>query len=417
MSASSELQTLKGFRDYLNHDARKRHWLSNSIRRVFERHGFEPLETPALEYESLLLGKYGDEADKLIYRFEDQGGRKVALRYDQTVPTARVVAQYRNQLSFPYRRYQIQDVWRAEKPQKGRYRQFVQCDADIIGTSTPITDAETLAVYAAIYYELGIDSIRIKVNDRKSLIQTITQAGIAEDMVFSTIQTIDKLDKKSPGEVEEELMKKGLTKKTASDLLKSLSSQSLPRELETTIRHARSLGVKEETIEFAPALARGLDYYTGLIFEGIIPEYPVGSVGGGGRYDNLIQDLVGTDMPAIGFGLGFDRTLEAAEALGKTPSQTSHAQVYVTLFSDELTSAALEVAARIRKEGIAVDCSLEATKMQKQVKYANTNQIPFVVIVGPDEEKNGTVILKNMKDRTQQSVDKEIVADVVRSAI
>jgi histidyl-tRNA synthetase len=417
MAPSSELQTLKGFRDYVNQDARKRQWLSNSIRRVFERHGFEPLETPALEYESLLLGKYGDEADKLIYRFKDQGGRNIALRYDQTVPTARVVAQYRNQLSFPYRRYQIQDVWRAEKPQKGRYRQFVQCDADIIGTSTPITDAEILAVYAAIYYELGIGSIRIKVNDRKSLIQTITQAGVEDDMVFSTIQTIDKLDKKPPAEVEEELVKKGITETTAARLLASLSNQSLPTELETTIRHARSLGVKEETIEFAPALARGLDYYTGLIFEGIIPEYPVGSVGGGGRYDNLIQDLVGTDMPAIGFGIGFDRTLEAAEALGKTPNQTAHADVYVAVFSEELTSAALEIVTRLRNEGISVDCSLEATKMQKQMKYADTNQIPFVVIVGPDEEKNGTVILKNMKDRTQQSIDKETVADIVRSAI
>lgn len=404
MSESSQLQTLKGFRDYLNGEARNRQWVINKIRTVFERHGFEPLETPALEYESLLLGKYGAEADKLIYRFEDQGGRKVALRYDQTVPTARVVSQYRNDIAFPYKRYQIQNVWRAEKPQKGRFREFTQCDADIIGPSTPMSDAEILAVYAAIYYELGIESIKIKINDRQHLIATIKQAGIHEDMIFSTIQTIDKLDKKSEQEVEEELVKKGIEKKTATTLLETLKEQTMPETLQKVMDYAQKLGVKKETCEFAPSLARGLDYYTGLIFEGVIPEYPVGSVGGGGRYDNLIKNLVDTDMPAIGFGIGFDRTMEAVEVLGKIPEQQANAHVFVTLFSEETISQSLEIAQQLRAQGIAVDCSVEATKIQKQLKYADAKQIPYVIIIGPDEIANKTAVLKDMKNRTQQIV-------------
>jgi histidyl-tRNA synthetase len=204
------LQTLKGFRDFIGIDARRRAWLIAQFRAVFEANGFEPLETPSLEYEELLLGKYGEEANKLIYGFEDRGGRRIALRYDQTVPTARVISQYRNDLIFPYKRYQIQPVWRADKPQKGRYREFTQCDIDVVGATAPVADAQVLATVSQFFTRLNIPFV-LKVNDRTQLIESITSAGIATDMIFSVIQTIDKLDKKSSDEVITELREKGIS--------------------------------------------------------------------------------------------------------------------------------------------------------------------------------------------------------------
>ncbi len=199
--SNNQSQPLKGFRDFIGIEARKREWLVWSISNTFKRFGFEPMGSPALEYESLLLGKYGDEAEKLIYRFEDNGGRKVALRYDQTVPTARIIARFQNEITFPYRRYQIQPVWRADKPQRGRYRELIQCDADIVGIDSEIADAEILAVYYAIYADIGIPSLVLQFNDRKQLITTIKEAGVDDSKINTAIQTIDKLDKKSRSEV------------------------------------------------------------------------------------------------------------------------------------------------------------------------------------------------------------------------
>jgi histidyl-tRNA synthetase len=216
---STQIQTLKGFRDFLGSEASKRLWLIENIRKVFEKFGYESLETPTLEYEALLMGKYGTEADKLIYSFEDRGQRRVALRYDQTIPLARIVSQYQNELVFPYKRYQIQPVWRADKPQKGRYREFLQCDADIVGTNSPSADAEMLVLYAAIYEQIGLNSLKIKLNDREVLFQTIKEAGVEETAVFSVIQTLDKLDKKSKEEVILELTEKGVSSGAATDLL------------------------------------------------------------------------------------------------------------------------------------------------------------------------------------------------------
>lgn len=217
------LQTLKGFRDFIGIDARQRAWLIAQFRQVFEANGFEPLETPALEYEELLLGKYGEEANKLIYGFEDRGGRRIALRYDQTVPTARVISQYRNDLTFPYKRYQIQPVWRADKPQKGRYREFTQCDIDIVGAASPMADAQILTTVAQFFDQIGLE-YELRVNDRAQLIETITGAKISQDMVFSVIQTIDKLDKKSSDEVIVELREKGVTQEQADLLFLNLKS-------------------------------------------------------------------------------------------------------------------------------------------------------------------------------------------------
>ncbi|NTU46275.1 histidine--tRNA ligase [Candidatus Roizmanbacteria bacterium] len=400
-------QTLKGFRDFLSVEAKKRQWLKNKMSQVFERFGYEPLETPAIEYESLLLGKYGEEAEKLIYKFEDQGGRKVALRYDQTVPTARIIAQYRNELTVPFKRYQIQLVWRAEKPQKGRYREFYQCDADIIGSTSETADAEILAVYAGIYRAIGFTSLKIKINDRQELIETIQSFGIDGADVFSVIQTIDKLDKKTEEEVIQELIAKGYGS-NAKNLLLTLQNAELPENLQKIVEIAEQLGVPKETFEFVPTLARGLDYYTGLIFEGCIPEYGTVSVGGGGRYDNLIANLVGIDMPAVGFGIGFDRTLEAADAAGLIPSQIAGAQVFVSIFSPDTKKESFRLTNTLREAGISAECALdENKKLDAQLKYANKKEVPYVVILGPDEIEKGIVKVKNMKTGEQREVKRE----------
>lgn len=411
MQTNQERQTLKGFRDFLGQDAAKRQWLLMSVKKTFETFGFEPLETPALEYESLLLGKYGAEAEKLIYRFEDNGKRRIALRYDQTVPTARVIAQYQNDIVMPYRRYQIQPVWRADKPQKGRYREFLQCDADIIGSPDELSDAEILAVYYSIYKNIGLNSIQLKVNDRAQLVDTISAFGISDENVPSIIQTIDKLDKKSKDDVAEELKQKGVD--NGMELLEKLSQLSPSDSLSSILKKAVALGVPENVFMFAPELARGLDYYTGMIFEGIIPEYEVGSVGGGGRYDNLINDLVQIDQPAVGFGLGFDRTLEAAEQLGCIPDDMTNSKVLVTIFDETLAEDSLKAASFLRDNGISVECyPSTSTKIQKQMKYANRKNIPFVIIVGPEEKAEGKVQLKNMQSGEQKTLTLE---DVLQS--
>ncbi len=401
---NQEMQTLKGFRDFIGYDAQKRMWLIEKIRGVFSAFGFEPLETPVLEYASLLLGKYGDEAEKLIYMFEDRGGRKVAMRYDQTVPTARIISQYQNTLIFPYKRYQIQPVWRADKPQKGRYREFFQCDADIIGSTSYIADAEILAVYYAIYEAIGLTSIKIQVNDRQQLIQTVKAAGAEDDNVLSIIQTIDKIKKISVDELLKELASKGISDEKGKNMLEQLSNSKPSDNLQLIMNAATKLGIPDGVLEFEPTLARGLDYYTGLIFEGTVPEYTVGSVGGGGRYDKLINSLVGVDKPAVGFGLGFDRTLEAAEELGKIP-QFNESRVLVTIFSPDQAQNSLELTARLRKAGISATCYPDADqKLEKQIKFALKKGITYLCILGPDEVANNAVKVKNLQKNTQESV-------------
>jgi len=402
----SNLQTLKGFRDFVGTEARKRIWLMGVFRDVFERQGFEPLETPALEYEELLLGKYGEEANKLIYSFEDRGGRRIALRYDQTVPTARVAVQYRNQLVFPYKRYQIQPVWRSDKPQKGRYREFTHCDVDIIGAPGPIADAQILATIFEVFEKLEIN-VELKLNDREQLISMIRAAGVVEKQIFSVIQTLDKLDKKSSSEVITELRDKQVSQETCETLFKSLQEAKPSESLNTIIRLAINLGIPESQLVFSPTLARGLDYYTGMIVESCIPEYKGGSVGGGGRYDNLIGNLVGTSMTATGVAFGFDRILEVLEELNKFPKDLAKpSQVLVTVFSADDSMYATSIFRLLQKNNISVELYSDPTrKIEAQIKYALAKKISYIIIAGPDEQKNRFVTVKNLATREQESVD------------
>ncbi len=406
------IQTLKGFRDFLPSEAKKRQYVAAKIQAVFERFAFVPLMTPTLEYASLLLGKYGDEADKLVYTFEDRGGRQVGLRYDQTVPTARILSQYQNELPKYFRRYQIQNVFRADKPQKGRYREFTQCDCDIFGSTSSLADAELLATIDAVFKELGFASVQIEINDRRLLVDALSPFTTPEIDVYSIIQSIDKLDKLSPELVIEELNEKGLARTQAEAVISKLEKIEISENLSDIVQKTTKLGVTPATLVFNPKLARGLDYYTGLIFEIKIPEISNSSVGGGGRYDKLIADLADYPMPAVGVGLGFDRIVEACEQLGLLPDQTASATVMVTYFADDQVSLdkALEVTIALRKAQIATELFVSPEKMGKQFKNASAKNIPFVVVIGEEELRADKVTLKDLRSGKQSLLS---IAEVI----
>ena len=289
------LQPLKGFRDFLPAESKKRQYVINTVRQVFELFGFEPLETPTLEYEEILIGKYGQEGDLLMYRFEDNGKRRVAMRYDQTVPLSRVVAKYQNELPLPFKRYQIQPVWRAENTQKGRFREFLQCDADIVGTESPTADAEVVVCAITALKKLGFQKFRILINDRKTF----------SDIDSKAIPIIDKLAK-----IGEETVKKLLREQGQDEgILEKVRQKQMSDDLKRMVELINKLGVDSSQVVYSPTLARGLDYYTGLIFEIEIEDYTAGSVCGGGRYDNLIGMFAGKQIPAVGFAFGFDRVI------------------------------------------------------------------------------------------------------------
>lgn len=395
-------QTLKGFRDFLALEARKRQYVINTLKDVFELYGFEPLETPSLEYDELLTGKYGDEGEKLMYRFEDHGKRKVAMRYDQTVPLARVVAQYQNELPMPYKRYQIQSVWRAENTQKGRYREFLQCDIDTIGTTSLLSDAEIVATVIQCYQKLGFQNLKVLLNDRK----------VFEGLPMKAIIIIDKLKKIGKDGVCEELVASGVAKdiSEAVNLLQSIIDQKPTESMREIFQNLEKLGIKKGQYEFSPTLARGLDYYTGMIFEVEIPEYPAGSVCGGGRFDKLIGMFANKQIPATGCAFGFDRTMEAMEALNLFPAELalSTTKALVTIFSENLKQQSLELCSRLRSNNINAEIYLgeikEKNALEKQLKYADKKNIPYGMIIGEEEMKKGMVTVKNMKTREQKEM-------------
>jgi histidyl-tRNA synthetase len=409
-SMSNQMQTLKGFRDFLPEEKRKREYITKKIVEVFERFGFAPLETPTLEYASLLLGKYGDEADKLVYSFEDRGGRQVALRYDQTVPSARLLAQYQSELPRYFRRYQIQNVFRADKPQTGRYREFTQCDIDIFGSTSPLADAEIVACTYAVFNNIGFNDIELRINDRQVLFSVLEPFATQTVSVFSLIQTIDKLDKIGSEGVVAELVAKGLPSDAASSALDKINNAEMSSNLQEIVNKITKLGVPSTSLKFTPTLARGLDYYTGMIFEVVLPEYSAGSCGGGGRYDNLIEQLGGVNIPAVGIAYGFDRTVEAADQLGLIPSE-SGTQVLVSIFDENGEKTSLETATQLRAAGIKTELYPGIDDLRKQFKKADQAKIPYVVIIGEEELKQNKVTLKNMQTGDQEMVSIQQVID------
>jgi histidyl-tRNA synthetase len=398
------LQTLKGFRDFLPEEKSRRDFVQAKIVAAFKLAGFEPLETPTLEYKDTIMGKYGAEADKLVYEFADRGGREVAMRYDQTVPTARVMAQYQNDLPLPFRRYQIQNVFRADKPQQGRYREFTQCDIDIFGSNDPLSDAEILATTYQAYANIGFTKIELRVNDRQSLISALSPYSTEDVPVASIIQSIDKLDKLSEEQVADELVSKGLSVKQAEQAIIAIKQAEPTQELQKIIELAQALGVPESSLKFTPTIARGLDYYTGMIFEIVVPEFTGGSLGGGGRYDNLIKDLSGLDMPAVGVGIGFDRTVEAAVQLGLVPVSGATAQVLVTVFDDTFRQESAQITQQLRQAGVSAELYTQSAKLGKQFKYAGRRGIPYVIVIGEEESAKQQINLKDMQTGEQQTL-------------
>lgn len=404
-------QTLKGFRDFLPKEAKKRQYVLDTLKKVFESYGFEPLETPSLEYEEILLGKYGSEGDKLMYRFEDNGKRKVALRYDQTVPLARVVAQYANELPMPFKRYQIQNVWRAENTQKGRYREFLQCDADIVGVSSPLADAEIIACILDATQKLGFKGYSMRINDR----QIFKKYNLSPKAIVE----LDKTDKEGPIVFLKQLMLEGKSNQEGDAIFDAIVKSEQTENIRNLFSILRNMDYEEgrnKDFWFDQTLARGLDYYTGPIFELRIESYGALSVGGGGRYDNLIGMFAGKQIPAVGFAFGFDRLMEAMEELNLFPKDLQTTKVLVTIFSPELKEKSLQITSLLRDKGINTEVYLdENAKMDKQLKYADKKQIPYVVIIGPDEVSKNTVTLKNMKTRDQKTVPQENLTTMLSS--
>lgn len=391
MAMAIKIATPKGFRDFLPQTARLRAFVLSKLISSIEKFGFEPLETSAVEFAETLKGKYGEE-EKLIFEFTDRGGREVALRYDQTVPLSRVVASNPD-LPKPFKRYQVQPVWRAENPQKGRFREFLQVDFDTVGATSLLSDAEIVAATISATEDIGFKNFVLKINDRN------TFRGLSDEV----IRTIDKLDKIGEVGVIEQLKRKNYDDPQAKALLKRLRDSAPTKQIEKLFEILKSFNIDADKYAYVPTLARGLDYYTGLIFELEVEGYNGGSVGGGGRYDDLIGRFASSKIPATGFSFGFDRLIEAATEANLLPKYSPTTKVLVTVFNEGLLSASLSLISKLRNKGIAAEISLGLSeKLDKQLKYADIKNIPFAIILGPEEIKKDLFTLKDLNKKSQE---------------
>jgi len=387
---ANKIQTPKGFRDFLPADVASRKFVLEKIKAVLEKFGFEPLETSAVEFAETLRGKYGDE-EKLIFEFTDRGGREVALRFDQTVPLARIVATNPD-LPKPFKRYQIQPVWRAENPQKGRFREFLQIDFDTVGEYSILTDAEIVAATIATTKEVGFKDFTLKINDRDTF----------RGMSVEEIRIIDKLGKIGEMGVIEQLQRTGYGTSQAKAILRKIKNSPPTKNIEKLFEYLKEFKIETDKYAFDPTLARGLDYYTGVIFELEVEGYSGGSIGGGGRYDDLIGRFTNGKIPATGFSFGFDRLIEAAEEANLLPDYTPSTRVFVTILKENLLKDSLALVSKLRNRGIAAEIALDPSeKLDKQLKYADNKQIPYAAIIGPEEAKTDTVTLKDLSTGEQ----------------
>jgi histidyl-tRNA synthetase len=429
-------------RDFLPEDVRRREHAIGIIKRVYERYGFEPLETPAVENLETLLGKYGDEGNKLIYKIlkrgehEATGQADLALRYDLTVPLARVVAQHQAKLPRLFKRYQIQPVWRADRPARGRFREFYQCDVDSLGSTSPSVEAELCAAVADALTELGFDDFVIRLNHRQLLTSLLDAAGVMEGRHGDALVALDKLDKIGVDGVKDELASRGVAEEASNALLSFFASRAgveldLVAEFVTNDERGAAAAANLKAIlalasgtsaehRLRPdlSLARGLSYYTGAIMEINVADL-AGSLGGGGRYDNLVGMFLGQDIPACGFSLGLERILVVMTERGMFPSSLAMtpADVMVATFNASAAPHAMRVADQLRRQGLRVLVYPDADKIGKQIKYADGRGIPFVALLGDDEIKAGTVTVKDLAAQTQQTYDQSSAAAAIREAL
>ena len=415
-------------RDFLPEDVRRREHVIGVIRRVYERYGFEPLETPAVENLETLMGKYGDEGNQLIFKIlkrgehEASGEADLALRYDLTVPLARVVAQYQSKLPRLFKRYQIQPVWRADRPARGRFREFYQCDVDALGSTSPTVEADVCAAVSDALSELGFSDFTIRINHRQLLTSILNVAGIPEALHATALVAVDKLDKIGADGVKTEMAGRGIGSDAAGKLLQLFEFLANDRLGSRSVMTDEAGGAAFENVgaifdqaeatsaaahlRFDPSLARGLSYYTGAIMEINVPDL-AGSLGGGGRYDNLVGMFLGQSVPACGFSLGLERILVVMGERGMFPANLpkAPADVMVAVFDAADTPHALRVAGLLRQSGLRVLVYPESDKIGKQIKYADSLGVPFVAILGGNEIAAGTLTVKNLAAQTQATHD------------
>jgi histidyl-tRNA synthetase len=424
-----------GTRDFLPDDIRRRQYVIGVIREVYESYGYVPLETPTFENIETLLGKYGDEGNKLIFKIlkrgehEHTGEADLALRYDLTVPLARVVAQYQNQLPKFFKRYQIQPVWRADRPAKGRFREFYQCDIDAIGSTSPLVEAEIINAVSEILVTLGFNDFTVRLNHRTVLAGLLNAAGVSADLHGGALVALDKLDKIGAAGVHQEFLARGISDAAAQACLKLFESRAGEPPAETLSRLAGVLGADDRSvrnlseivaaasakqIRVDPSLARGLSYYTGAIMEIAVADL-AGSLGGGGRYDGLIGMFLGRDIPACGFSLGMERIIVVMTERNMFPATVAGGgvDIMVTVWNEALQGDAVQLAASLRQGGLRVELYPEPDKLGKQFKYASSRNVPFVAIEGDDERAAGTIAIKDLKSGDQTSVARSEAAEWV----
>ncbi len=437
----------KGTRDFLPEKMYKRQQVIGTIKDTFEKYGYAPLETPSIEKLKVLSGKYGDEGEKLLFKVLKRGTGlenllkeenefvvseydqlvEEALRYDLTVPLSRVVAMYQNELTMPFKRYQIQPVWRADRPQKGRYREFYQCDIDTVGTESMLADAESLAIVDEILRKLGFTKFVIRLNNRKLLNGILEYSEISGDQSVSAMIAIDKMDKIGLDGVRKELEGRSISAQSISKLLSvmeftgtseetfsflsktcgaNVSVQTGISELDEIANYTESLGMPQDSYKIDLYLVRGLGYYTGPIYESVVEEPKIGSLTGGGRYDKLIGMFSGNDIPATGTAFGIERIIDVMEQLEMFEDIKTKTKVLVTIFDGDSIADSLAFAAELRKAGIATECFPEAVKMKKQLSYTNKKGIPFCILIGPDEIAKHEVSVKSMDSGEQTTLSR-----------
>ena len=419
-------RTLKGFRDHLPAQALARERVLDIARRVYRSYGFAPIDTPALEYLEVLTGKGSEETDKQLYRFTDHGGREVGMRFDLTVPFARFAAQHVHDLGLPFKRYHMATVWRGENTQRGRYREFMQCDFDTIGTTSGVADLEMVLVVHDLLAAIGLERFSIRINDRRVLAGVLERVGLA-DRSTGVLRSLDKLAKAGGDAVAEELAGQGVAARAVVTLLEMARLAGPPADvlagladlvgesavgaagvagLREIMAGAAAAGVPAGRLVVDPSIARGLDYYTGIVLESFLEELPsLGSVCSGGRYDNLAGLYTKQPLPGVGASLGIDRLLAGLEELGRVSTVETPAELFLAYFEADRLADYLRIAAALRRAGVSVEFFPEPRKLGQQLKLAAKRGFRAALIVGGDEFAAGTAQLKDLATQTSTTID------------
>jgi histidyl-tRNA synthetase len=454
--ASIKPSVPKGTRDFSPAEMAKRNFIFDTIKNVFRKYGYQQIETPSMENLSTLTGKYGDEGDKLIFKILNSGDflskvdplnltahnsqlitseiSEKALRYDLTVPFARYVVMHQNDIAFPFKRFQVQPVWRADRPQKGRYREFFQCDADVVGSDSLLNEAEFILIYDEALSKLGLKDFTIKINNRKILSGIAELIGKADNIIDLTV-AIDKLDKIGFDGVIKELLERGFTNSEIEKikpviLLQGTNEEKLAslrtalststtglkgcEEIETVFEYLKTYKPKTATCELDITLARGLNYYTGAIFEVKTNEAAMGSIGGGGRYDDLTGMFGLKDLTGVGISFGADRIYDVLEELKLFPETTNQStQILICCFDKDGETYALPLVQLLRDKNVNAELYPAGAKIKKQMEYANNKQIPYTILIGSDEMQSGLLTFKNMASGEQQKLTGSQIIDQI----